>query len=68
MDSRNCRYDADLEMFVEPSCDPDMARLRFLRWLAERGLLEHRTAGAPAGDFARRLAVADGQADVRMAA
>lgn len=68
MNNRSSRYDADLEMFVEPSCEPDMARLRFLRWLAERGCLEHRPAGAPAGDFAVRSTVADGQVDLRTAA
>jgi hypothetical protein len=68
MEKRNRRYDADLEMFVEPSCEPDMAHLRFMRWLAERGHLEHRTAGASSGDFTVRSAVADDQVDLRRAA
>jgi hypothetical protein len=68
MNHRNSRYDPTLEVLVEPSSDPDMARLRLLRWLAERELLEHRPVGAPSGDFAARLAVADGHVDVRAAA
>jgi hypothetical protein len=68
MDERSSRYDSDLEMFVEPSRDPDVDRLRFLRWLAERGLLEHRPAGAPAGDFAVQSTVTDGRVNLRTAA
>ena len=67
MNHRDSRYDPDLEMFVEPSGDVDMAHLRFLRWLAERGFLEHRPVGAPSGAFAVRSAVVDGRVDVRAA-
>ena len=45
-------YDADLEMFRETPKPVDVARLRFLRWLAERGRLEHPPAGPPSGAFA----------------
>jgi hypothetical protein len=45
-------YDADLEMFRETPKPADVARLRFLRWLAERGRLEHLPAGPPRGAFA----------------
>ena len=45
------RYDAELQMFMEPPRDPVRAHLGFLRWLAERGQLEHATAGAPGGDY-----------------
>jgi hypothetical protein len=45
------RYDSSLQMFVEDQRDPDMQRLRFLRWLAERGGLEHSVAGVPSGDL-----------------
>ena len=45
-------YDGDLEMFREPPKHVDVARLRFLRWLADRGRLEHPPAGAPSGAFA----------------
>ena len=68
MNHRSSHYDGDLEMFVDPPRKPDLARLRFLRWLAERGTLEHRPFGPPAGDFAVRSAVTDGEMDVRMAA
>src|SRR5262249_15807635 len=30
------KYDGDLQMFVDPPREPDMARLTFLRWLVER--------------------------------
>ena len=45
------RYDTELQMFTEPPRDPGRAHLGFLRWLAERGQLEHATAGAPGGDY-----------------
>jgi hypothetical protein len=46
------KYDGDLQMFVDPPREPDLARLTFLRWLVERRRLEHGPAGAPCGDFA----------------
>ena len=39
-------------MFREPSCEPDLGVLRFLRWLAERGELEHEVSGASSGELA----------------
>ncbi|HEY7065095.1 MAG TPA: hypothetical protein VII06_26705 [Chloroflexota bacterium] len=45
-------YDGDLRMFRETPQPVDMARLRFLRWLAERGRLEHPAAGPPSGELA----------------
>ena len=45
-------YDADLEMFRETPPPVDVTRLRFLRWLAERGRLEHLPVGPPSGAFA----------------
>ena len=45
-------YDASLQMFVQQPCTVDLQRLRFLRWLAERGLLEHRPVGPIDGTFA----------------
>jgi hypothetical protein len=45
-------YDGDLEMFRETPPPVDGARLRFLRWLAERGRLEHVPVGPPSGAFA----------------
>jgi hypothetical protein len=50
-------YDADLEMFRETPPPVSVVRLRFLRWLAERGRLEHRPAGPPSGAFAEVVAV-----------
>ena len=43
------RYDGTMQMFVEAPRAPDVARLRFLRWLAERNELEHPVAGPPVG-------------------
>ena len=45
-------YDGDLRMFRETARPVDMARLRFLRWLAERGHLEHPPGGPPSGELA----------------
>lgn len=45
------RYDSALQMFVEQPRSVDMGRLKFLRWLGERGRLEHKIAGAPRGEF-----------------
>ncbi len=46
------QYDAQLQMFCEPAREPDVAKLRFLRWLIEEGKLEHATCGEPAGEYA----------------
>jgi hypothetical protein len=67
-DLRNCRYDADLEMFVEPPHETDLARLTFLRWLVGRGRFEHGPAGAPSGELAALAVSADRCADVLRAA
>ena len=47
-------YDGDLEMFRETPPPIDVARLRFLRWLAEQGRLEHVPVGPPSGAFAEQ--------------
>jgi hypothetical protein len=44
------RYDGTLQMFVEDRHEPDPRHLRFLRWLGERGRLEHAIAGPSSGD------------------
>ncbi len=44
-------YDGSLQMFVEESREPNFTRLVFLRWLGERGLLEHEVSGPPSGPF-----------------
>jgi len=46
------RYDSDLMMYVETGRDVDLRRLRFLRWLASQGRLEHEVAGPPSGTLA----------------
>ena len=51
MITRQSRYDPELQMFAEQPPPPDLARLRFMRWLAEHGRLEHRAAGLPAGEY-----------------
>ena len=52
MITERSRYDPDLHMFAEQSQPPDLPRLRFLRWLAEHGKLEHQAAGLSTGDYA----------------
>ena len=49
-------YDPSLQMFLEAPQEPDLAHLRFLRWLAERGLLEHIVSGPPSGPLAEQAA------------
>jgi hypothetical protein len=46
------RYDGALQMFCERPQDVNLAHLRFLRWLIERGQWEHAPAGPPSGPFA----------------
>ena len=40
-------YDGELQMLVEEPRDASLEHLHFLRWLAERGRLEHPVAGPP---------------------
>jgi hypothetical protein len=49
--SEDKRYDASLQMFVEDPREPNMTRLRFLRWLGEQQRLEHEVFGPPSGEF-----------------
>jgi hypothetical protein len=51
MDTGSSQYDAELQMFTDEPREPDLVRLRFLRWLAEHGRLEHETAGDPSGAY-----------------
>jgi len=46
-------YDGEVQMFVEKQREVDLAHLRFLRWLAERGNLEHAPVGRSNGAYAR---------------
>src|SRR3954454_20005633 len=45
-------YDSEVQMFVQRPREIDLAHLRFLRWLAARGSLEHEPAGQPRGVYA----------------
>jgi hypothetical protein len=62
------KYDGDLQMFVDPPREPDMARLTFLRWLVERRRLEHGPAGPPVGALALGSSVFIRSMDARQAA
>ena len=42
-------HDGRLQMFGEEPRNVYVRHLRFLRWLGERGLLEHDVAGPPTG-------------------
>lgn len=55
-------YDSDLQMFVQEAKPIQLHRLGFLRWLAERGLLEHEIAGEPSGPLAETEIKHTGQA------
>lgn len=46
------KYDGDLQMFVDEPRKLDIDRLLFLRWLVERGMLEHYPFGYPTGELA----------------
>jgi hypothetical protein len=61
-------YDGDLQMFVDPPREPDLARLTFLRWLVERRRLEHGPAGRPDSEVAARSAGRGLSTDDRRAA
>ena len=52
MDLATNGFDSDLQMFVEQPREVDLTRLRFLRWLAERGRLEHGPFGVAVGEHA----------------
>ena len=52
MNTVGSAFDRELQMFVEPPRGADPAHLRFLRWLAEHGRLEHGTAGPAVGEHA----------------
>ena len=48
-------YDAELQMFREEVREPSLNELRFLRWLAEQGKLEHEPISPPTGDFSQLI-------------
>ena len=49
------RYDGNLQMFCEPVHEPDLAVLRFMRWLVEQGRLEHQIFGDSTGEYAEQV-------------
>ena len=49
------RYDDDMRMFRDRLRPMEIAHLCFLRWLADRGALEHPAAGPPSGAVAAAL-------------
>lgn len=49
-------YDHNLGMYIEPPAVPVLPRLAFLRWLAERGRLEHFPSGPSSGPLAAVMA------------
>jgi len=49
-------FDVDLAMFREPQKVVRLNHALFLRWLGERGWLEHPIAGPPSGHVAALLA------------
>jgi len=52
MGSADGTYDSELQMFCQFPREAAMTQLRFLRWLAERGQLEHEAFGPPSGEYA----------------
>ena len=56
-------YDSDLWMVSETPSPWDGAHRRFLRWLIERGLLEHLAAGLPSEELAAAHGAAQRLAD-----
>jgi hypothetical protein len=51
------RYDSEMQMFTDAPREPNLNRLRFMRWLAEQGRLEHRAEGEPLGPYALSAAI-----------
>ena len=45
------RYDSALQMFVEEPREPDLRRLKFLRWLVKNDRLEHPVIGPASGEL-----------------
>ena len=45
-------FDGELKMFRDQNRPVNLECLRFLRWLAEQGRLEHRPMGPVSGAFA----------------
>jgi hypothetical protein len=48
----SAQYDGDLQMFRIAAHEPSLEALRFLRWMAENGRLEHEVSGPSGGEYA----------------
>ena len=48
-------FDGELKMFRDSDRPINLECLRFLRWLAEQGRLEHAIAGPSSGPFAAEV-------------
>jgi len=48
-------FDGELKMFRDADRPVNLASLRFLRWLAEQGRLEHAIAGPSSGPFCEEV-------------
>lgn len=57
MGIESSRYDPELQMFRDNPRELNLDRLRFMRWLAERGRLEHEAAGEPFGPVALEMVI-----------
>lgn len=45
------RFDSELQMFVTPEGEPNMGRLRFMRWRAEHNHFDSPPLSPPKGSF-----------------
>jgi hypothetical protein len=45
------QYDGELQMFRDAAHEPSREALRFLRWMAEQGRLEHEVSGPSSGEY-----------------
>ena len=54
MSAKTTQYDGELQMFCDAAHEPSLESLRFIRWLVERGRLEHDAAGPPTGEYAEQ--------------
>ena len=49
--SESTEHDGAQASVIERSREADAGKLRFLRWLAEQGRLEHEVFGPPSGEY-----------------
>lgn len=60
------KYDATTQMFVEEEPrTPQLESLKFLRWMAEQGKLEHAIAGAPSGEYAIKIGLQEARTQLQ---